>query len=123
MSPAPTSTGSAAGGGGPATTVNVLALLAPRCPAASACSARAVYVPSPSPGLASTAYAPLAPRFAASVCTGGLEVSEPACTFTVTVVESPPTVPATPLKDGVVSVVELPWAGVVSVTTGATGPI
>jgi hypothetical protein len=53
------------------------------------------------------------------VCTSGPPIVAPAKTLIATVLESPVAVPPAPEKAGVVSFVELPSTGAVSVTAGA----
>jgi hypothetical protein len=85
-------------------TLKVRATDAPVFPAASVCSARAVYVPSGSEGEASVAHDPPL-RATLNVWTGAPTALEPLQTFTVTVAESPAALPADPLSVGVASAV------------------
>src|SRR5215203_4924551 len=99
-------------------TVNVEAKLVPVLPAASCCSATAVYWPSGSAAPACTdQLAPL--RDAVSVCSGDPDADGPAYTRTATTAPSPGAAPAAPENAGRESFVAVPAAGCDRVTPGA----
>ena len=110
------------GCGATVSTVNVAVALRPASPLSSDCDACAVYTPSVSAGCASTVHvAPL--RLVVSSCSSGAARSLPRWTLTVTVCESPATLPAAPVKRVAATFVVLPAAGVASVTAGVTSEL
>jgi len=104
--------------GGVVSIVNVRGALSSLFPAASDCSALAVYVPSAS-AAGWPAHTPVAGFTGAENAECGLpDASVPTLITTVTAPASPVAVPAVPEKVGVESLVTLPAAGELSTTTG-----
>jgi hypothetical protein len=96
--------------------VKVCASLKPLFPALSPCRARAVYTPS-ARGAGTTLHEP-PEAVVVSVCTRVPDGVRPFQILRVIVGSSPGAVPAAPENVGALFCVELPSAGVTSVTTG-----